>query len=99
MNNEIRELGLVSKYDDNRITLEIDTRQSKRFPSNNRFLTESISPDVFLNGLKKDQHIRMSKGKIKQLLADAYEADKLIEEEIAPGVMRDIKSTIEKRNS
>lgn len=52
-----------------------------------------------LNGLKKDQHIRMSKGKIKQLLADAYEADKLIEEEIAPGVMRDIKSTIEKRNS
>ena len=52
-----------------------------------------------LNGLKKEQVVRKTKPKIKQLLADAYEADKLIEEEIAPGVMRDIRNTIEKRNN
>lgn len=74
MNNEIRELGLVSKYDDNRITLEIDTRQSKRFPSNNRFLTESISPDVFLNGLKKESTLILLNHQPTQVVSNKFEA-------------------------
>ena len=53
---------------------------------------------AMIDGLKKENYIRKTKGEMKQLLADAYESDKLAEDELSPSVLRDIKKTIEKRN-
>ena len=58
---EFREFNINAKNNDkNMITLEIDTRQSKRFSKENRFLTESIAPDVFIRGIKKDALILLN---------------------------------------
>lgn len=49
--------------DENKMTLSIDLSQSKRFPSNGRFLTESINPKVFVNGIRKNAVILLNHNK------------------------------------
>ena len=48
-------------------------------------------------GFQKDQYIHLTKGKLKQLLADAYEQNRLNTEELAPSVLRDIEKTVAAR--
>ena len=71
---EFREFNINAKNNDkNIITLEIDTRQSKRFSKENRFLTESIAPDVFIRGIKKDALILLNH-QATQVVSNKFEA-------------------------
>lgn len=71
---EFREFNINAKNNDkNMITLEIDTRQSKRFSKENRFLTESIAPDVFIRGIKKDALILLNH-QATQVVSNKFEA-------------------------
>lgn len=65
---------------------------------NLNYVSLGIVIQSMIKGLQKGSYIRKTRGCMKQLLANAYESDKLIEEELAPGVLRDIKSTIDKRH-
>ena len=49
--------------DENKMTLSIDLSQSKKFPRNNRFHTESINPKVFINGIQKNAVILLNHNK------------------------------------
>lgn len=74
-NIEFREFVIdVNEYDKNKITLSIDTRQSKKFSTNNRFLTESIPPKVFINGLKKDKTLILLNHQPTQVVSNKFEA-------------------------
>lgn len=71
---EFREFNINAKNNDkNIITLEIDTRQSKCFSKENRFLTESIAPDVFIRGIKKDALILLNH-QATQVVSNKFEA-------------------------
>ena len=71
---EFREFNINAKNNDkNMITLDIDTRQSKRFSKENRFLTESIAPDVFIRGIKKDALILLNH-QATQVVSNKFEA-------------------------
>lgn len=45
-------------------------------------------------GFQNDRYIHMTRGKLRQLLADAYEQNKLNTEELAPSVLRDIEKLL-----
>lgn len=49
--------------DENKMTLSIDLSQSKKFPRNCRFQTESINPKVFINGIQKNAVILLNHNK------------------------------------
>ena len=49
--------------DENKMTLSIDLSQSKKFPKGGRFLTESINPKVFINGIQKNAVILLNHNK------------------------------------
>lgn len=73
MENEFREYNIEPVMTDkNKIRLFIDTRQSKKFPQENRFLTESISPEVFINGIH-DKTVVLLNHQRTQVVSNKFE--------------------------
>lgn len=52
-----------------------------------------------IHGFQNDRYIRLTRGKLKQLLADTYEQNRLNIEELAPSVLHDIEKTVAARRN
>lgn len=70
--------------DKNKMTLSIDLRQSKNFPSSNRFQTESINPKVFIKGIRDNAVVLLNHDR-KMVVSNkfkAMETDKGVDVEV-----------------
>ena len=60
--------------DENKMTLSIDLSQSKKFPKGGRFLTESINPKVFINGIQNNAVILLNHDK-RMVVSNKFKAN------------------------
>ena len=60
--------------DENKMTLSIDLTQSKKFPKGSRFLTESINPKVFINGIQNNAVILLNHDK-RMVVSNKFKAN------------------------
>lgn len=91
MQTEFREYTIDPiTVEKDKIRLFIDTRQSKKFPQKNRFLTESISPEVFINAIH-EQTVVLLNHQPTQIVSNKFET-RATDEGVAIDVVLDEKN-------